>query len=97
MFKGFLCNDACPFPTFTLKNFLMDGTRILSSKLAHSVHVNWSRKSLKMVSSCSSLFGRSAKSRYPEWRETYCSKEWSEKDFVKELLQNCYKELAVYK
>lgn len=40
-----------------------------------------------MVSSCPSLPGRSAKSRYLEWRETYCFKEWSENDFVKELLQ----------
>lgn len=64
-------------------NFLMDGTRILSSNgwtnlLIVSTLIGQG-KSLKMVSSCPSLFGRSAKSRYPEWGETYCSKEWSER------------------
>lgn len=75
----------------SILNFLMDGSRILSS-------IGWTNllivstligqgKSLKMVSFCPSLFGRSAKSRYPEWRETSCSKEWSEKESVKELLE----------
>lgn len=39
-----------------------------------------------MVSSCPSLPGRSAKSRRPEWRETFCFKEWSEKMILR---RNC--------
>jgi hypothetical protein len=73
-----------------LKNFLMDDARVLSpigwTNLLIASTLIGQEKSLKMVPSCSSLFGRSA-SRYPEWRGNYCSMEWSEKDFVKELLQ----------
>lgn len=47
-------------------------------KLAHSVYINWSGKEFKNGVLLPLPVGRSAKSRYPEWGETYCSKEWSE-------------------